>query len=273
VASNFKILALDLDDTLLGADFQISAENRHAIRRAAASGVLVTLATGRMFRSALPYAKQLQIDLPLITYHGALIRTAVGEETLCHRPVPLGLARQVAAIAEAGNYHLNAYINDELFVAKENELSRYYQQLANVKVSAVGNLSAFLETPPTKLTVIGSESSLAEIKDALIASFGNELAIVISRPNFLEITDRLATKGQALHFLAEMLNIPREQVAAVGDSYNDLDMILYAGFGVAVANAREEVKSVADIITAKNTDHGVAVFIKQYLFDEKEENF
>jgi len=273
VASNIKLLALDLDDTLLGADFQISAENCHSIRRAVASGVSVTLATGRMFRSALPYAKQLQIDLPLITYHGALIRTAAGEETLYHRPVPLKLARQVAAMAAAGNYHLNAYIDDELFVAEENEFSRYYQQLANVKVTAVGDLSVYLETAPTKLTIIGSDDRLAEIKKTLIENYGNELSIVISRPNFLEITDSLATKGQALHFLAEMQNIPREQVAAIGDSYNDLDMILYAGFGVAVANAREEVKLIADIITAKNTDHGVAVFIKQYLFDEKEEIF
>ncbi|GFP38137.1 5-amino-6-(5-phospho-D-ribitylamino)uracil phosphatase [Candidatus Hakubella thermalkaliphila] len=142
-----------------------------------------------------------------------------------------------------------------------------------MKVNAVGDLAVFLETAPTKLTIINGEARLAEIKSALLERYGNELAIVISRPNFLEIADRLATKGQALSILAEMLDIPREQVAAVGDSYNDLDMILYAGFGVAVANAREEIKSVADIITAKNTDHGVAVFIRQYLFDEKEEIF
>jgi HAD superfamily hydrolase (TIGR01484 family) len=85
----FKLLALDLDDTLLGEDFQISAGNRCALRRAAEHGVLITLATGRMFHSSVPYARQLQIELPLITYHGALIRTAGGEETLFHRPVPL----------------------------------------------------------------------------------------------------------------------------------------------------------------------------------------
>lgn len=273
MASTFKLLALDLDDTLLGADFQISVENRLAIQRAVDSGVLVTLATGRMFRSALPYAKQLQIDLPLITYHGALIRAAAGEETLYHKPVPLRLARQVAALAAARNYHLNVYINDELFVAAENEFSRYYEQLAKVKVTAVGDLSAYLETEPTKLTIINRDGRLPEIKKELIEKYGEELAITISRPSFLEITNRLATKGQALHFLAEMHNIPREQVAAIGDSYNDLDMILYAGFGVAVANAWEEVRSAADIVTAANTDHGVAVFIKQYLFDEKEELF
>lgn len=270
---SFKLLALDLDDTLLGEDFRISPENCLAIRRAAESGVLVTLATGRMFRSAVPYARQLRIDLPLITYHGALIRTASGEETLYHRPIPLALAKDVSALAAAGNFHVNAYIDDELFVRAENKYSRYYQKLAGVKVTAVGDLAAYLDREPTKLTIINEDGRLDSIKNQLLERYGNDLSITISRPNFLEITDRLATKGQALHFLAARHHIAREEVAAVGDSYNDLDMILYAGFGVAVANAREEVKAVADVITAANTEHGVAVFIQQYLFDGKEEGF
>lgn len=268
----FKLLALDLDDTLLGEDFQISRENRWAIRRAAKSGVLVTLATGRMFRSAVPYAQQLEIDLPLITYHGALIRTAGEEETLYHQPIPLPLAKEVAARASQQGFHVNAYINDELFVAEENDFSRYYQKLANVKVTAVGNLAEYLDTEPTKLTIINRNNQLNGLKDELIEQFTDNLSITISRPHFLEITDKLATKGQALKFLADKHGIPQSQVAAIGDSDNDLDMILYAGFGVAVANAREEVKAVANVITAANTDHGVAEFIKKYLFDGEEEH-
>lgn len=267
----FKLLALDLDDTLLGEDFQISPENRCAIRRAAESGVLVTLATGRMFRSAVPYARQLEIDLPLITYHGALIQTAGDEETLYHQPIPLALAKKVSSMAARQGFHVNAYIRDELFVAEENDFSRYYQKLANVKVTAVGDLAEFLETEPTKLTIINKNNRLNGLKDQLIEQFADDLSITISRPHFLEITDKLATKGQALKFLADKHGIPREQVAAVGDSYNDIDMIIYAGFGVAVANAREEVKAVANVITAANTEHGVARFIENYLFDGKEE--
>ena len=266
----FKLLALDLDDTLLGADFQISPQNREAIRRAVQSGVLVTLATGRMFRSAVPFAHELKIDLPLITYHGALIRTATAQETLYHRPVPLSLAQEVASLAAAESLHVNAYIDDELFVAEENELSDYYKKLANVKVTAVGDLAAYLHTPPTKLTIINRNGWDNEFKDKLLAQYGDALAITISRPYFLEITDRMATKGQALRFLAEKHRIPQAQVAAVGDSYNDLDMIIYAGFGVAVGNARDEVKAVADVITTANTEHGVADFIQKYLFDGKE---
>lgn len=269
---SFKLLALDLDDTLLNEEFCISEENRSALKRTSKSGILVTLATGRMFRSAVPFARELGIDLPLITYHGALIRTAGEEKTLYHQPVSLEIAREVSAIAREGGYHLNAYINDELFVAEENELSRYYQGIAQVKVKAVGDLESFLDTPPTKLTVINCDGKLEQLKNELAARFPQQLSIAVSRPYFLEITDKLATKGQALKFLADLHNIPREQVAAVGDSYNDLDMLIYAGTGVAVANARDEVKAVADVITSSNTEHGVAAFIKRYLFNGKEEH-
>jgi Cof subfamily protein (haloacid dehalogenase superfamily) len=264
---SFKLLALDLDDTLLNGEFRISAENRRAIRGAARQGALITLATGRMFRSALPFARELGIDLPLITYHGALIRTA-GGKTLCHQPVPLEAARMVATVCLRHGFHVNAYLDDELFVAEENELSRYYQNIAGVRVTAVGDLAAFLSVPPTKLTVISRNGRFDELKDELNMRFGSRLSITISRPDFLEITDRLATKGQALKYLAELLQIPREQVAAVGDSQNDIDMLLYAGTGVAVANARQEVKAVADLVTASNLDHGVAVFIRRYFDDE-----
>lgn len=268
---NIKLLALDLDDTLLDENSRISDVNRAAIQRAAKEGILVTLATGRMFCSALPYARQLQIDLPLITYHGALIRTADSRETLLHIPVPLDLAREAAAIAEEKGLHINVYINDRLYVAEENEFSRYYQSIAGVEVEAVGRISTFLREAPTKITIINREGTLLKLRDSLLQRFGSSLAINLSKPDFLEITDRSATKGRALQFLAEMHRIPREQVAAIGDSYNDLDMLQYAGIGVAVANARQEIKEAASIVTESNLNNGVAVFINDYLAKHKEE--
>jgi len=265
---SFKLLALDLDDTLLNETFCISRENRDAINRAVRQGVLVTLATGRMFRSALPYAKELKIDLPLITYHGALVRTAMQGETLYHRPVPLHLAKRVIAYCEERGFHMNVYVNDELFVACENEndYSRYYQSIANVKVTVVGDLQKFLQMPPTKLTVINREGLLLGLIDKLKKCFGTELSIRLSKPHFLEITDCMATKGEALKSLAALHHIPQEQVAAIGDSYNDVDMLIYAGIGVAVNNAPADVKAVADVITSSNVEHGVAAFIQDYLF-------
>ena len=112
---------------------------------------------------------------------------------------------------------------------------------------------------------------MLKLRDSLLQRFGSSLAINLSKPDFLEITDRSATKGRALQFLAEMHRIPREQVAAIGDSYNDLDMLQYAGIGVAVANARQEIKEAASIVTESNLNNGVAVFINDYLAKHKEE--
>ncbi len=261
----YKLLALDLDDTLLNAQSGISAQNKDAIMRATKSGVLVTLATGRMFRSALPYARELAIELPLITYHGALVRTARDEETIYHRPVPLQLAKSVAEHCRERGYHVNAYMDDELFVEEENDFSRYYQSIAKIKVTAVGDLIPFLSEPPTKLTVINRDGKLPLLQQELRALYGDELSILISRPHFLEITDRRATKGHAVKFLAQRHGIERKNVAAIGDSYNDVDMLLYAGMGVAVANAPDDVRAAADFITLSNEEDGVAFFIDEYL--------
>ena len=268
----FRLLALDLDDTLLDDTYRISQQNYQAIRRAAAAGILVTLATGRMFCSARRYAQKLHIDLPLITYHGALVRTTDSKATLLHRPVPLAPAREVVKRALASGLHVNVYLIDELYVSGENEFSRYYHTLSGVAYQVVSDLPAFLTAEPTKITIISNDkSSLQQLQVQILKKYTGRLTAVFSKPNFLEITDRRATKGQALAFLAKLHGIPRELVAAVGDSYNDLDMLRYAGVSVAVANARDEVKAVAKIITKSNNEHGVAAFIDTYLLNGKEE--
>lgn len=261
-----RLLALDLDDTLLNDEFKVSLKNAEALRRAASLGVMVTLATGRMFRSALPFARELQLNLPLITYHGALIRTAGESETLFHQPVPLDLAKDVTRYCVARDFHVNAYIDDNLYVAEHNEYTRYYQSIADVSVSEVGDLAEYLQEPPTKLTVIDRNGRLWDLKRELDRLHGGRLTVTVSRPHFLEITDMRATKGQALKWLADRHGIPREQVAAIGDSYNDIDMLEYAGIGVAVGNAPREVKEAADYITASNTENGVSVFLEEFLF-------
>lgn len=269
VQMTFKLLALDLDETLLDANSQISGENRAAIRRAVANGVLVTLATGRMFRSALPYARQLEIDLPLITYHGALIRTVSGKD-LFYRPVALAQAKEIVEAALAQDLHINVFVHDQVYVAEENEYTRFYRKLTKVPVNVVPDLYSTLTEPPVKLSIIGRSKQLKKIQKELRQAYGDKLQIVISLPHYLEITDKEATKGKALEFLAKMHRIPRQQVAAIGDSYNDISMLKYAGIGVAVDNAYAEVKAAADIITESNVNHGVAAFINQYL--EKEDS-
>jgi Cof subfamily protein (haloacid dehalogenase superfamily) len=264
----YKLLALDLDDTLLNEELKISSRNIEAIRDVAQKGVMVTLATGRMFRSALPYARQLELDLPLITYHGALIKQAGSSLVLRHCPVPLEMALEILSLGEEKEFHLNLYLDDRLFIKEENENTRYYQQIASIPVETVGNLTRFLlekKVGPTKLTIINMEGRIDELQQMLQAKYLSRLSVLQSRPYFLEITHRRSTKGQALNFLAQKRGILQEEVIAIGDSYNDIDMLEFAGLGVAVANAPPQVKNAANVVTRANTEDGVAVFLEEYI--------
>ncbi len=266
----YKLLALDLDDTLLNEQSKISSRNITAIRKVVEKGVLVTIATGRMYRSTLPYARELEVDLPLITYHGALIKKAGNKEVLRHSTVPFDPALEILELGEEKDFHLNLYFNDRLYAGEENESTRYYQTIASVPVETVGSLSQFLlkeKIEPTKLTIINKDGRLEEIQQMLQDRYSSRLIILQSRPYFLEITHREATKGQALDYLAKRKGILAEEIVAIGDSYNDIDMLQFAGMGVAMANAPEDVKNAADVITRTNTEDGVAVFLEEHLLD------
>lgn len=266
----YRLIAIDLDGTFLDEDSKISPRNKHAVREAVKRGVILTIATGRMFRTSIPYVRELElnVDWPMINYHGALIKTTESRETLYYQPLDNSLAVSIAKYAEAEGYHVNVFIEDRLYIEAENEFSRYYQSIADVDLEAVGKLTPFLKQrgeDPVKLTIINWDGRICDIEAALKARFGDKIAALQSLPHFLEITNRLATKGQALRWLARWFNIRPEEIIAFGDSYNDLDMIEYAGLGVAMANARPEIRRSADLVTASNAEDGVARIIEDYV--------
>ncbi|MEW5921936.1 MAG: Cof-type HAD-IIB family hydrolase [Bacillota bacterium] len=266
----YKLVALDLDDTLLNAEFKISSRNREAIRRVVERGVLVTIATGRMFRSAVRYARELEIDLPLIIYHGAMIREANSGAMIRYCPVPVGPAMEILKFTAAEGFHVNLYIDDHLFVQEENDESRYYQTIASIPVEAVGDLSVFLKhrgVEPIKLSIINRDERMDALQHYLEEQYAGRLTVLQSRPHFLEITSREATKGQALKHLSDLQNIEVGEIVAIGDSYNDIDMLRFAGMGVAMANAPAAVQEAADVITKSNVEDGVAVFLESYILN------
>ena len=266
----YRMIAIDLDETLLNSDLQISPRNKAAIREAVRQGVKVTIATGRMFCTSIQYVRELElnVDWPIINYHGALITTTESKRIIYHCPLENSLAVSITREAEARGYHVNVYIDERLYIREENESSRYYRKIAPVEPQAVGALGPFLErqgASPTKLTIIDSQDGLDQAEAIFKAAYGDRIAALQTRPFFLEITDRRATKGQALRRLAGSEGIRRDEIIAFGDSCNDLDMLSYAGLGVAVANAMPAVRRAADLITAANDADGVAEVIEKYV--------
>ncbi len=267
---SYRLIATDLDDTLLNENSEISPRNRKAITDAVALGVRFLIATGRMFKTSVKYLAELGLedDCPLINYHGALVKTAISKKIILHRPLDNDLAIAVAEEAERQECHLSLFIEDELYINEESEYSRYYQRLAQIDARSVGKLSSFLKKDslrPTKISIIRWDGSLDSIEASLRKSFAEKLSILQSRPYFLEITEQSATKGQALQWLAEKEGIKPEEIIAFGDGHNDMDMLEYAGLGVAVANARPELLEAADLVTSSNNNHGVAEVIEKYI--------
>lgn len=260
-----RLVAIDIDDTLLLDDLTIAPGARQAIQRAMQEGVTVVLATGRMFPAALPFARELGLTGPLITYNGALIRT-VGGETWWHRPVPQELALEVLEFGAAGGWTVQCYCDDLLYVRQVNDDVKYYLEIAHVPVQECADMRALLsERPSTKLLSIGSPEEIVRRAAALEKAFAGRLTITISKPRFVEMLAPHVSKASALAEVARRLDVPREQVMAVGDSFNDLDMIEWAGVGVAMGNAAPAVKERADYVVGTNMDEGLAEAFERFV--------
>ncbi|MDI3534250.1 MAG: hypothetical protein PWQ82_615 [Thermosediminibacterales bacterium] len=261
----FKMLAVDLDDSLLGKDKKISKENLEAIKTAMSKGIIVTIATGRMFCSAEKFGRELDINIPLITYNGALIKETISGKILVHKPLPLNIAKKIIELVSSKNVAVNTYINDKLYVEKISEDIKNYAETYGVEAIPVGDLLEFMQHPPTKILLIGSNEEINNIQSYLKGLFGESVNLMKSQSTFLEITHPEANKGAAVARLAGIYGIKREEVIAIGDSENDLSMIEYAGLGVAMGNASENIKKQADYVTTANEESGVANVIKKFI--------
>jgi Cof subfamily protein (haloacid dehalogenase superfamily) len=263
----FRLIAADLDDTLLNDSIEVSIGNREALVKAMDMGVIVTIATGRMFSSALPVAEKLGIRTPIITYQGALIRDPITKETLWQRPVPLKLAQKVLKEGYRAGLHMNVYVGDSLFVDRITPEGTGYAKLAGVDINPVGNLLDFLKQDPLKILYIADPDVLDRFKRELQDKFGSALYITKSKPQYLEFMHPEATKKHGLEALAQRYGIHREEIMALGDSYNDIDMLEYAGMGVAMGNAPESIKEKADYVSADNNQDGVAKAVEKFILN------
>lgn len=261
---DIKLVVVDLDDTLLDDEGRITEDNINTLRQAAAQGVNITIATGRMYRATLPYAKQLGLSLPLITYQGSLIKKPDGE-VIRELALPPHLAREMLAYSRETGVQLNVYVDDNFYTDRDSSWTRLYAKLSSVPYNVVGDLTDLISRGPTKLIFVDREEVLDEIAEPLRRQYNGRLNIVKSKPFYLEVTHPAASKAQAVEVLLGRLGIKWDEVMACGDSFNDLDMIEQAGLGVAVGNARKEVKEAADWVAPSNNESGVAEAVRKFV--------
>jgi len=236
-----------------------------ALRAARAAGIHVVIATGRMYRSVRPYAEAVGIVDPLVCYQGAAVVDRVSGEWLLHEPIPLALAREaIGAVLDEG-FALNCYVDDELYVAAITEHARAYADFQSIPLHEVGDLLGWIERPPTKLVVVDDPAALDALRPRLEARFGGRLYIAKSLPYFLELANPAISKGSGLAFVAAHVGFAAERTIAFGDGENDLELLDWAGFGIAVENADDRLKGRADWICPSAEEEGVAQVLEALL--------
>lgn len=264
---DLRLIAIDLDGTLIDHGLTVSPRVKRAIAGAQAQGVTVTLASGRMFAAMVPYAQELNITVPLICYQGGLVRHPVTAETTFHLPVPPALAREVVTLARARGIQVNAFADDRLHVESLTPEAEVYMRIARVEATVVPDLAAFLQdNPSTKLVLVNlDESKTDRLVAELTAHFGERLGITKSHPYYTEAIHPKVNKGRAVTQLADVLGVSLEQVMGIGDNLNDLSLVETAGFGVAMGNGDPRVKAAADFVTTSFEEDGVAVAIEKHV--------
>jgi Cof subfamily protein (haloacid dehalogenase superfamily) len=225
----------------------------------------VVVVTGRMFRSVRPYLEQAGLDGPVVCYQGAAVVEPASGRFLRHEPIPLELAREAIAAVQESGFSLNCYVDDELYVAAETPEARAYADFQHIPLHLVGDLLAWLEQPPTKLVVVDEPWTLDRLKPRLLARFDGRLFIAKSLPFFLELASPDVSKGSGMEFLAAHTGFAAERTVAFGDGENDLELLDWAGYGIAVENAHELLKERADWTCPGPDDEGVAQVVEALL--------
>jgi Cof subfamily protein (haloacid dehalogenase superfamily) len=264
---NVEMVVLDLDGTCLDFHQQLHSRVELAVRQAG-ERVPVVVASGRMYRSALPWARRLGVRAPLICYQGALVQAMPdpdpGDGLAYGRVVATEIldgatAQRAIAIARENGWHRQAYVDDSLLCEEDRPEARFYAQVGAVPIQFVDDLALAIAGGTVKVVcVVFDSDEAARCRAAMTAALGSRARVTPSYPQFIEIASPRAGKGPAVRRVAAALGVEVARAVAIGDAPNDVDMLETVGFGVAVEGAMEEVLRAADATCAPPQEGGVA---------------
>jgi Cof subfamily protein (haloacid dehalogenase superfamily) len=273
------LIALDLDGTLIGEDLVLGARTRAAIAAARGRGVAVSIVTGRMTTSALPYARELGLVDPIVAYQGALIRALPPPAAdprlgriLAHRPLAADAARDV--IAWAKSVGLEPHVNhlERFVIQADDPRAEDYSSFLGARAEVVEDLRAWLTHPISKVISVAAASD--PIPESVLAEgrrrFAGRAAVTISHPRFLEFLAPDVSKLVGVRHLARRARVPLGRVLAIGDQFNDLEMIAGVGHGAAMSTAPAAVRAAARYIAPAVSEEGVAQLIEQLVLVSSE---
>lgn len=263
-----KLIACDLDGTLIGEDLAFSHRLIRAVQRAQDQGIVVTIATGRGFPSARQLTQRLGITAPLICYQGAQLKSQDGQ-TLFESLLSRTHLPPIIYFCQQGGWELSIYHEDQIYQTTRRYDQAYYERWFSLPMNQVDDLMAALPGDPIKFIVTAPDIESADQVEHQIRTLANgTFQVMRSHAWFIEGLASDVSKGDGVARLAKHLGIAREQVMAIGDSGNDVSMVAWANVGVAVGNASPDVKAAADVTAPPQDQDGAAWAIERYALRE-----
>ncbi|MEW6731194.1 MAG: Cof-type HAD-IIB family hydrolase [Acidobacteriota bacterium] len=273
-----KLLALDIDGTLLNSQHKLTPRTIQSVQRVVEAGVQVVLVTGRRFHAARPFAAELGLQLPLITHNGALTKNAETLEVINYHPLDGELARELVLLGR--HYQADTLCCDDpvgegfiVFdqISPENLRLRRYLDLYREYAREVSDLYSYIENAPIQIFYCGPCAPMDRLMQRLESELTDRAKLTVTTypagdMTILDVINPICSKGSGLEYLATSLNIVREEIMAIGDNRNDLEMLSYAGLPVVMENAEASLKGYGFVTTASNDADGVAEAIDRFIF-------
>lgn len=263
----YKMLVLDLDDTLLNDDHKISDENVAMLLKAKEQGILVILASGRPTPAMIDYAVALGLDDSyMISYNGAVITNLKNNEIIFEQMLTQEQIHELYEYSVQNKTHIITYMNGEVVSETNSKYIDVELKITGLQHNKVNDFKAAVKSSAVKCILLEEPSYLKTVEQDLKLAMPH-LSVCMSKPFFLEVAQNGIDKGASVKFLADKLNILQSEVIAVGNAGNDLSMIEYAGLGVWVDNVDEHLRDKADFIVATNNNNGVAEVVRRFILN------
>ncbi|MGL5052716.1 MAG: Cof-type HAD-IIB family hydrolase [Cetobacterium sp.] len=258
-----KSIALDLDGTLLNSEKDISHENISILRLLYSKEIKIFIVTGRMYTATQKIIKKIGIPITAICYNGAKVIHSENDSITFEQPLSEEIVKVLIEISQENKSHLNLYQNEEWFVENENDWqTKYYEK--NIGFKAIqkkfNNLASYVMT---KALFVDERINLLEIEKKIKNKLGEKVYLTYSQEKYLEVLNCDVNKGKTLERILKENKLDLESCVAFGDANNDKEMLIMVGCGVAMGNAEEELKNIANYITDTNDNNGVCKFLEQ----------
>lgn len=269
----YKLIALDMDGTLLNEDKVVSEKNKEALKKAKELGVYVVLASGRPIDGLLKFLEELNLlgeDDYVLSYNGCLVQKTKTREAVCDVTLKGRDLKYLKKLADEAGLNIHAFSKEKgLITPKENKYTTYEAHHNGIDFHIDDFKDIKDDEDIIKVMMIDEPEILDEGMKKLPNEVYEKYSVAKSAPFFLEFFNKEASKGIGVKLLADHLGIKREEVIAVGDEMNDFSMIEYAGLGVAMGNACEKIKEIANFVTDTNDNDGVAKVVEEFIIKER----